>query len=54
MTRTVSKGLWDITALVREAWVLVLLERLFGIETAATFSPIVCGFFVKFSQLFRV
>lgn len=25
MTRTVSKELWDITALVREAWVLVHL-----------------------------
>lgn len=28
MTRTVSKGLWDITALVREAWVLVHLRLL--------------------------
>ena len=27
MTRTVSKGLWDITALVREAWVLVHLGQ---------------------------
>ena len=26
----------------------------FGIETAATFSPFVCGLFVKFSQSFRV